>query len=58
MPWWYSQDEERWNGPCDTRAEAVAEGRGEWDGEAFAVCEAEQGPYDLTLDHYDILERL
>lgn len=58
MQWWYSQDEERWNGPCETREDAVAEGRGEYDDEAFMVMEAEQGDFDLSPGAYRILDWL
>lgn len=58
MRWWYTQDEERWNGPCETRAEAVAEGRGEYDDEGFMVCEAEQGELNLKISPYCIADWL
>lgn len=54
--WWYSQDEERWNGPCDSREEAIAVGRGDYGDESFMVMDAEQGYYDLTINSSQILE--
>jgi hypothetical protein len=29
-PWWYSTDQERYNGPCADRAEAIVEASAEW----------------------------
>ena len=58
MAWWYSQDEERWNGPCDCREDASSEGRGEYDEEPFMVLEAETGDYDMRLHEHHILEAL
>jgi broad specificity phosphatase PhoE len=58
MAWWYSQDEERWNGPCSSREEAISEGRGEYDAESFMVMDAETGDYDMRLDVDTITERL
>jgi len=58
MQWWYSQDEERWNGPCETREEAISEGRGEYDDEGFMVMEAEQGDYDLSISAERIFDFL
>lgn len=49
MPWWYSQDEERYQGPCGTREEAIEIGRDAWGGEAFSVIEAEQDVIDFTF---------
>lgn len=56
--WWYSQNEERWNGPCSDRDEAVSMGRDEYSGESFMVMEAETGEYDMRMSGDDILERL
>lgn len=56
--WWYSQDEDRWNGPCSDREEAIDLGRDEYNGEAFMVMEAETGDYDMRLSGDDLLERL
>ena len=56
--WWYSQDEERWNGPCSDREEAISEGRDNYDNEAFMVMEAETGDYDMRLDVDTITECL
>ena len=58
MNWWYSQDEERWNGPCSDREEAIELGRDEYPEESFMVMEAETGDYDLRLDSDTILERI
>lgn len=37
--WWHSNDQERWDGPCDTREEAIAEARS-W--EHRFICQANQ----------------
>lgn len=58
MAWWYSQDEDRWNGPCSDREEAISEGRDNYNGEGFMVMEADTGDYDMTLDSAHILEKL
>lgn len=58
MSWWYSQDEERWNGPCSDREEAISMGHDEYPGEGFMVMEAETGDYDMRLDGDDLLERI
>ena len=58
MVWWHSQEEERWQGPCKTRAESIDEGRGEYLNETFMVCEAEQDEYDLRLSARWLLEEL
>lgn len=54
--WWYSQDDERWNGPCDSRQEAIEKGRAYYRGEQFMVCEAETAPLNLRLTADTILE--
>ena len=56
--WWYSQDEERWNGPCDSREAAIADGRSDYDDESFMVVDAEQGHYDLSLSAVKVLEMI
>ena len=56
MAWWYSQDEERWNGPETSREAAIAEGRGEYPGEQFMIVEAETDDYDMTVDADLILD--
>jgi hypothetical protein len=58
MAWWYSQNEERWNGPCSDREEAIELGRDEYPGEGFMVMEAETGDYDLRVDADTLLERI
>ena len=58
MAWWYSQDEDRWNGPCSDREEAINEGRDNYDGESFMVMEAETGDFDMALDASTIFEAL
>lgn len=57
-PWWYSQEEERWNGPCDSREEAICEGRSNYDGESFMVMQAENGEFDLNPGAYRIIDWL
>lgn len=57
-PWWYSQSEERWNGPCESREEAISEGFGEYDDESFMVMQATQGDYDLSPHGDTILDWL
>ena len=56
--WWYSQDEERFNGPCSDREEAIAEGRCNYDGEGFMIVEADQGDYHIEVTGGDMLELL
>ena len=55
MSWWYTQDEEWWNGPCETREDAIADGREDYGADNFEICEAEQGMYG-TPRFYDIEE--
>lgn len=56
--WWYSQDEERYCGPCASREDAVFEGFGEYDDEPFHVCEAKQGEIRTDIPAYRLLEYL
>ena len=58
MPWWHSQNEERWHGPEDTREGAIQAGTTDYDGDPFFVCEAEQTDCDLSLPSWVITERL
>jgi hypothetical protein len=48
--WWHSNDQERWQGPCETREEAVEEAV-EW-GHRF-ICEANQ-PIVRARDLFDV----
>lgn len=42
--WWHSHNGgEEYYGPCDTREDAIAEGRDQADGESFIICEARKG---------------
>ena len=41
--WYYSQDGENYQGPCDTRGQAIEEGCVNFDGEAFEIAEATKG---------------
>lgn len=56
MGWWHavSEDSEFLYGPHDTREAAVAAGRVEYGGEAFAVCEGERfkNRHDIFDDDY------
>lgn len=56
--WWYSQEDERWHGPCPTRDDAIASGRGEYGGEEFMVMEAETSTIDFHIDVDTWLESL
>lgn len=56
--WWYSDNEERWNGPCLDRDEAIEMGRDYYDDESFMVMEACQGDLHLHLDAYTVSEWL
>lgn len=58
MAWWHSQDEERWNGPEDTREGAIQAGKGDYNGEAFMVMEAENGSYHMRPDGGRLVELL
>lgn len=50
MAWWHSQNETRWEGPFDSREEAIAEGRGQYGGEGFLIREATLAEYDFDID--------
>jgi hypothetical protein len=56
--WWYSQDDERWNGPCKTRKSAIGEGLSEYGGEPFMVCEARRHDLSTDISAYRLLEWL
>lgn len=57
MKWWHSRCEERWEGPCDTREFAIADGHATYPGAAFMVMEASQGFYNLRVARsYNIIE--
>ncbi len=47
--WYVALDEEseRWNGPYDTREEAINVGRDEYDGDPFCICESDKALYDF-----------
>jgi hypothetical protein len=58
--WWISTDEERYQGPYDSREEAIAVGTDDYGGDAFHICEATQGMLNLRPfwadDIYDRLQ--
>src|SRR5665213_1541227 len=58
MPWWFTQNEKRWNGPHRDREEAIGEGSSKYDIEQFMIMEAELGEYDLSPDGKRIVEVL
>jgi len=58
MPWWFRQNEKRWNGPQRDREEAIGEGSSKYDIEQFMIMEAELGEYDLSPDGKRIVEML
>ena len=58
LQWWYSQDEERWGGPEQTRQAAIDMGIMEYDGEAFSVVEAEPSTLDFNVDMDDYWDGL
>ena len=61
MPWGYasSKDAEGWEGYCDSREEAIEEGREYFDGEAFYICEGYcPDPADFIDDGSDVIERM
>lgn len=47
--WWtaYDIDDEHWNGPFDTREEAIAKGKVEYGPAGFAICEADKAIYSF-----------
>lgn len=51
MSWWWTQNEENYNGPADSREEAIERGKNEWVGEAFKI--AEGGRMRLKVDVFD-----
>jgi len=52
-PWWYSFDDERFQGPFDTREAAIAEGEDYYDPDGFYICQATQS---ATLRLADFIE--
>lgn len=55
--WYYSEDGERFNGPCATRDEAIAEGRREVEG-AFHILEATKGQFYFSIDNSTYFEMI
>jgi hypothetical protein len=43
MDWWWSRDEERFTGPCSSRAEAIMEAWADDADQPCYICQAEQG---------------
>lgn len=56
--WWYSQDEERYYGPCVSREEAIECGFGDYGDEPFHICEARKGKISTYIPAYRLLEYL
>lgn len=54
--WWYSDNEERYSGPCSSREEAIEMGRDEYHGEQFIICEAFTSSYRLRVDYYSLMD--
>ena len=56
--WGYSTSEypEIWNGNCDTREEAIAEGRAEFGGDEFWICDGTQPDTDRFINARGIIE--
>ena len=57
--WWYGLDRESWQGPVDTRDEAISEGHSTYENESFYICEAKLEDYfQLTIDPDEVLEQV
>lgn len=56
--WYFSQDEERWNGGCVSRQEAIDEGIRAYGGDPFMVCRARLAPIRFAPSGWRILEML
>jgi hypothetical protein len=57
--WYHTQDQDRWNQAlATTRDEVILEGRAEYGGDGFLICEARLEPLDLRVDGEDVIERL
>ena len=56
--WFYSQSDEHYQGPCNSRYEAIEEGHAEFLGEAFTIIEVIQGDCDMHLEDWWVFERL
>ena len=51
--WWWSRNDESFNGPCDTREAAIKEGRDSDPADGFYICQATQHASVNLSDYFD-----
>lgn len=58
MQWWWSRDEERFHGPCHSRADAIMEAWADDEDQGAYICQASQGPWRSELFDVDRLAEM